>query len=323
MKFYFVNQGSSYKKEKEERFLWAPYVDKRGKQLYHWETMTELEKGDIVFSNFGGKIVSVNVVARKWYESINSFENDLWLKEGRRVDAIYFELSEPIFFKEYKDILLKIQNDDGPFDINGNAKQGYLFRMNSRTGNFLLETADSSYKSKIFNFSNSLIEDDLEDIIEEQEQIEKINNEKVKGYSDEVIKAKEKEPFNYIEEIKLTKNSRVKTDPILKATRLERAKYLCEIDSNHMTFVNSTGEHQYLECHHIIPVKAQKFYPNIKLDSMFNLIAVCPICHSKMHYGNYEAKKEIFKLMYEVRRNELENSNMSEKEMCNIFEKYC
>ena len=48
MKYYWVNQGSTWKTERTDGFLWAPLLNKE--ELSHWTILKELEPGDIVFS---------------------------------------------------------------------------------------------------------------------------------------------------------------------------------------------------------------------------------------------------------------------------------
>lgn len=120
--------------------------------------MKLLKKGDIVFSNNGGKIVSVNVVLDKCYDSPNPFSgaNDYWNKNGRKVNLIYFEIGRPIVFRNHKEFLLNHEEIHGPFDKNGNAKLGYLFEMSSKKGEYLMSLIDTNYKNQIYNFIETL-----------------------------------------------------------------------------------------------------------------------------------------------------------------------
>ena len=59
-----------------------------------------------------------------------------------------------------------------------------------------------------------------------------------------------------------------------------------KIGENHATFESIHGT-QYLEAHHLIPMKAQKDFlsENINLDRLENIVALCPNCHKAVHYG--------------------------------------
>ena len=114
---------------------------------------------------------------------------------------------------------------------------------------------------------------------------------------------------------------RDKTDVKHKATRMEHAGFKCEIDHNHKTFTNSFGR-QYLECHHIIPLNAQKDFPNVKLDSMFNIISICPNCHRQVHHAVASEREEIFSKMYELRKDEMLEHGFDLAKINEIFNEY-
>lgn len=67
-----------------------------------------------------------------------------------------------------------------------------------------------------------------------------------------------------------------------------RANYSCEMpDCDYIAFEKDNGE-KYIEVHHIIPLA------DGGEDSDTNTVALCPICHRKMHYSkNKERLKEI------------------------------
>ena len=37
MKYYWVNQGSTWKTERTDGFLWAPLLNKKGKEMIDWQ----------------------------------------------------------------------------------------------------------------------------------------------------------------------------------------------------------------------------------------------------------------------------------------------
>lgn len=193
------------------------------------------------------------------------------------------------------------------------------FKKKKKKGHYMYSAALNNYQE----FLNER-ESEFEEIKEENEQFEKINNGSITGYNTNELNKLESQKYEYKPKIEVGKKRvlREKTDPKLKATRIELSNYNCEINEEHKTFTNATGEHQYLECHHIIPISAQKDFPNTKLDSMFNLIAVCPICHAKVHYANTKEKGEIFSKMYELRKNEMQKHGFDLNEINEVFNKY-
>lgn len=109
------------------------------------------------------------------------------------------------------------------------------------------------------------------------------------------------------------------TNSRIGKTALESAKYFCENDNSHTTFLNKYGV-QFTEPHHLIPMSAQKDF-NINLDRIENIISLCPNCHSAIHYGNNEVRKTILKKLYDKRIKILNDSKI-DISFKTLFEKY-
>lgn len=325
MKYWFVNLGKYYKEQRNGSFLWAPVYNKQGKKVYHWETMKYVDKGDIIFCNNDAKIVSIGVAKSSCYFSdIPSSFNGSWRTKGRKLDIEFIDLNIPFKYTNFREYILEnINPKENPFDKSGKAKQGYLFKLDEKIAEYIIRKINNNISNKIDSTKNDIIEEDII-IKEEHEQFEKINRGIISGYNEQELDNIENKEYNYDEENKNTKskNYRCNTDSKLKATRLEKANYLCEVDNNHKTFINASGKNQYMECHHIIPMKAQKYIKKIKLDSMFNLISICPMCHAKVHYANEKEKRELFAKIYKIRENEMLNKGFNIEQLEEIFNKY-
>lgn len=326
MKFWFVNLGKYYNEQREGRFLWAPLYNEKGSVLSHWDSLKDVNRGDVILCNNNGRIFSVGIAKDHAYLSNipDEFEQS-WKPEGRRIDLKFIDIEQPLKYKEYKDyIQSNINPSENPFDINGNAKLGYLYPLDEKIAMFLLNKMNNKDIDNLLVMNDIDLKNEIEEFQEEQEQFEKINNGSIKGYSSEEINKISQEKYTYVPRIEEGKKKvlREKTDPKLKATRMELANYLCEINCDHKTFTNASGNHQYLECHHIIPMNAQKDFPNVKLDSLFNLIALCPICHMQVHYATAEEKGQIFAEMYEKRKKEMLEHGFDLAKMNEIFNKY-
>ena len=48
--YYWVNQGKTYNEEREGGYLWAPIENANGTTFFHWNNITKLLPGDIVFN---------------------------------------------------------------------------------------------------------------------------------------------------------------------------------------------------------------------------------------------------------------------------------
>lgn len=70
-----------------------------------------------------------------------------------------------------------------------------------------------------------------------------------------------------------------KRNPKVVAKVLKRANGVCELCDEPAPFVRKTDNTPYLETHHITPLSEGGF------DKIDNVVAVCPNCHAKQHYG--------------------------------------
>ena len=52
------------------------------------------------------------------------------------------------------------------------------------------------------------------------------------------------------------------------------------------------------------------------------IIFLYPLCHAQIHYGDIEAKKDIFYKIYMCRVNEMMEKNITLNDMKRVFEKY-
>lgn len=136
MAYWWVNQGKTYKEEKEGSFLWAPIDD----GFFHWNNMTYIQEGDIVFSYSKGELKAYSSVVKNAYKEVNPFNknSELWDKQGNKVDLVFNELQTSIplttFNEELKPLL---QEQYSPLNRNARVNQGYLFRMTDEAGAFL------------------------------------------------------------------------------------------------------------------------------------------------------------------------------------------
>jgi DNA polymerase III delta prime subunit len=123
---WWVNQGHTFARAKDDGFLWAPVPVEGGQSFPHWESMTLVKPGDLVI-NYGHKAIVAMSIARS---SAVSHANRK--KEGRRVDVEVYDLPEPITFEDIKPCLDEITatiDTNKPFDDFQGIQQGYLFNF--------------------------------------------------------------------------------------------------------------------------------------------------------------------------------------------------
>lgn len=101
----------------------------------------------------------------------------------------------------------------------------------------------------------------------------------------------------------IRKNSRVSKAAIIAAN------YICMTNLNHTSFLT---KHQvfYMEGHHLIPCTVQnseffwnKFQRNI--DCFENIVSLCPNCHRAIHYGDWDCKSKLIKVLFEKQKGKL------------------
>lgn len=112
-----------------------------------------------------------------------------------------------------------------------------------------------------------------------------------------------------------SRNSRYASDVIVDAN------YLCEYDSQHNHFVSKFSQKNYVEAHHLIPMKFQEQF-DFSLDIYANIVSLCLVCHKKLHYGIYKYKKPLLDKLFQERQERLINSgiNISITQLYSFYE---
>ena len=87
-----------------------------------------------------------------------------------------------------------------------------------------------------------------------------------------------------------------------KANAIRKANFLCEISNNHPLFKSRTTHQNYVEGHHLIPLKQEDNF-SFSLDIEANIVALCPHCHRLLHYWDKEEIKPILKQLFIQRKN--------------------
>ncbi len=124
---WWVNQGDSIKNEHKDGVLCAPARANSSRLIPHWERLTEIKPEDIILHYANGELlyVSISTAAaitenRPYgrFDSVNLV----------RVD--YHELIPSIPLSRFSTELRALMIKDGPLNVNGGVKEGYLWRLN-------------------------------------------------------------------------------------------------------------------------------------------------------------------------------------------------
>lgn len=114
------------------------------------------------------------------------------------------------------------------------------------------------------------------------------------------------------------------TDNSLGQSIIKLNNYVCQygriIGENHQ-YHNDKNGNNYVEPHHLIPMKASKdFYPR-SLDRPSNIIPLCPVCHNLLHHGSNDEIRKVLKSLYDEYIQGLNNDDIYIT-FDDLFEKY-
>jgi 6-pyruvoyl-tetrahydropterin synthase len=83
------------------------------------------------------------------------------------------------------------------------------------------------------------------------------------------------------------------------------SNFKCEVDSYHHSFTSKKYGRQYVEAHHLVPMKDQWRFPEASLDVHANIVALCPNCHRLLHHGLDKEYNDILRILLESRQKRL------------------
>ena len=146
MAVWWVFQDQSYERSREGGYIWAPLRDKAGRKKSHWESLSNVQPGDLIFSCNKRRIVATSTAKSQAYESPQPHPDDAkdWIGNGRRVDVTYCDLPVPIKVDDLTELFPLLQQPGGPLQIDGRGKLGYLFEVAPEAALKILERLDST-----------------------------------------------------------------------------------------------------------------------------------------------------------------------------------
>lgn len=200
-------------------------------------------------------------------------------KYASAISTISKELSE---YRDYNINIYKIIEVDKIDEIKNKYLEIDDLRNKNIRGNRMYTASLSWYKKYL-------------------EHIKKIT---IKEYLSLYSSPKQKGEHKLVDGIKKWDRDRSIVDQMIKL-----ANNRCEYDNNHRYFIsNKTGEN-YVEGHHLIPIKYQDDFKS-SLDVDANVVILCPVCHKLLHFGKIDDKIPVIKKIYEIRKTALKNSDL-------------
>lgn len=70
-------------------------------------------------------------------------------------------------------------------------------------------------------------------------------------------------------------------------------------------FISSVTGENYVEAHHLVPIKYSDLFDGINIDVEENIISLCVVCHKKLHHGNLDDIIPIITKLYNERNEAL------------------
>ena len=148
MRYWWVNQGQTYREERDGGYLWSP-KRKRGRDGQatvrnpFYEYMREVAPGDMVFSYRDGHIVSCGLITSYCYESPKPDEfgtiGQNWSQIGWRVDVRYTDAS-PFKPKDRLELIAPFLNiEHAPLKRNGGGKEFYLTKISPEFAGIIIQ----------------------------------------------------------------------------------------------------------------------------------------------------------------------------------------
>lgn len=96
MRYWWVNQGQTYKYEVGEGFMWSPKRRKDGAYNQYYENMREVAPGDVVLSYANAAIRAWGRATSYCYDARRPAEFKTWAEDGWRVDVEFTPLARPL-----------------------------------------------------------------------------------------------------------------------------------------------------------------------------------------------------------------------------------
>lgn len=141
-RYWWVNQGQTYRDEVPGGFLWSPKMNKGSRSPYY-DNMTRIQAGDLVLSYWGGAIRAVGVAAGP---AVSQQKPDFetgdpgWDDEGWLVPVDFAPLATPVApVERIEAIRPLLPSRLSPINRADSVHTAYLFEISEELTAFLLD----------------------------------------------------------------------------------------------------------------------------------------------------------------------------------------
>ena len=153
MRHWWVSQNQTYRHEISGGFLWSPKKRTDGARNYFYDTMQQVQSGDLVFSFCDAQIKAIGIVQKKAETAPNPFTfknvGSNWSNTGWYVEVEFMELSNPVKPKGFMDqIRPLLPTKYSPLQANGNGlQQVYLAEISESLSDLLIFLTKADFRS--------------------------------------------------------------------------------------------------------------------------------------------------------------------------------
>lgn len=131
-RYWWVSQNKTYNHEVGGGYLWSPQLNNAGTRVAAYDQMTEIRRGDVIFSFAGAEIRAVGVALESAFESekppVFGTAGEVWASIGWRVPVEFTTIDAPIRPSNHMELLRPLLPEKySPIRSNGVGNQQYLF----------------------------------------------------------------------------------------------------------------------------------------------------------------------------------------------------
>ncbi len=148
MRYWWVNHKQTFKQEFEGSYIWCPKRKKNGTLNHFYETLREVQKGDLVFSYAAAALQGVGVARTPSCSCPRPDEfgkvGEAWDVLGWRADVVFRSFPQPLRVTDVaRQIAPLLPERYSPIQSTGHGNQGaYLSEISETLARKLLELAD-------------------------------------------------------------------------------------------------------------------------------------------------------------------------------------
>ena len=228
------------------------------------------------------------------------------------------------YYKDYSRVMALIKNNTNLFNITKNSIAinpvfDHYFYHNFMLKYDIEELNEILYRDVDYSYFLYNVQDFNINLIDEPQEIKvEILNKNMKEEVIELEESDEEKDDHYIEKIDKIDENNINLDvaegaykvaPVILSgdeknskIAIQKAYYCCEHNPNHETFISAKSHKNFMEAHHLVPVKYQQLIwskYHINVDCVENIVSLCPTCHRAFHNGTKEVKSQIIGNIYE------------------------